>query len=74
MTSKRNIKLGGGPEEVNQDFYNRQQCSVFGCAVIYFDPDKKQNKTIYVDYLSDVLSHDGVFVRDCISDLLSKIY
>ena len=71
---KENIKLGGGPNEMNQDFYHRQQCTVFGCAVIFFDPVLKKSKTVYVDYFSDVLSHDGVFVRDCISDLVSKIY
>ena len=70
---KENIKLGGGPVELNQDYYHRQQCSVFGCAVVFFDPVSKKHKTVYADYFSDVLSHDGIFVRDCISDLLSKI-
>ena len=27
-----------------------------------------------MDYFSDVLSHDGVFVRDCVSDLITKLY
>ena len=70
---KENIKLGGGPKEINQDFYHRSQCSVFGCAVIYVDPELKKPKVIYTDYLSDVLSHDGVFVRDCIAHLISKL-
>ena len=40
---KENIKLGGGPNEMNQDFYHRQQCTVFGCAVIFFDPVLKKS-------------------------------
>ncbi len=66
--------MGGGPREINQDFYHRQQCSVLGCAVIYFDSQLKKTKTIYADYFSDVLSHDGVFVSQCISHLLTNIY
>jgi hypothetical protein len=65
--------LGGGPNEVNQDFYNRQQCSVFGCAVVYFDPVLQRTKTGYVDYFSDVLSHDGVYVKDCITHLIQNL-
>ena len=73
MDFKENIKLGGGPAEENQAFYSRQQCSVLGCAIVFYNPETRKRKTAYVDYFSDVLSHDGVFVEDCITHLVQNI-
>ena len=71
---KENIKLGGGPCEVGHYLSNQQQCAVLECGVIYFDPEIKKVKTIYVNYFPDVFLHDGVFVRGRITDLMPKIF
>jgi hypothetical protein len=71
---KENIKLGKGPVELNHEFYHRQQCSVYGCQVIYYNQIYQKVKTVNVDFFSDILSHDGVFVQDCLQKLLENIY
>jgi hypothetical protein len=69
---KENLKLGGSPNELNQDFYNRKNCSVLGMCLIYKDINN-QIKKEYKDFFSDVLSHDGLFIKDCLHQLLSSI-
>ncbi len=80
---KENITVGRGPRETNKDFYNKTQRSLFGCAVYYKDkqtlPNTVNNKHIsisqtkhqYVHFISEVLAHDGLFVCDCLTKLLT---
>jgi hypothetical protein len=69
---KENLKLGGSPNELNQDFYNRKNCSVLGMCLIYKDNNNKIKKE-YKDFFSDVLSHDGLFIKEYLHQLLSSI-
>src|SRR5579871_1096224 len=39
---KENLKLRGSPNELNQDFYNRKNCSVLGICLIYKDNKNKK--------------------------------
>ena len=71
---KENIRLGEGPVQLNHEYYGKQQCSVFGCQVVYFNQRLKKIKTVNVDYFSDILNHDGAFVKDCLQKLLEDIY
>jgi large subunit ribosomal protein L32 len=50
-------------------FYKKQQVSVFGFAVCYKD-ENGQSSTKYFDYLLPILSHDSLFIMDCIRKLL----
>ena len=68
---KENIRIGGGPVEVGRDFYEKQQVSVLGFAVHYRDEEGTLYRR-YVDYLSPILSHDSLFVTDCIAKLLAR--
>ena len=70
MDFKENIKLGGGPIEIGNDFYTRQQCSVLGMAIVYRDQVTKQPRLEYLDFFSDILSHDALFASDCINKVL----
>src|SRR5579871_3218856 len=49
MNFKENLKLGGSPNELNQDFYNRKNCSVLGMCLIYKDNNNKIKKE-YKDF------------------------
>ena len=66
---KENIRLGGGPIECGKDFFTRQQCSVLGMAVVYWNQVTKQPSVEYIDFFSDILSHDALFVSNCISNM-----
>ena len=70
MDFKENIKLGGGPIEIGNDFYTRQQCSVLGMAIVYREQVTKQPRLEYLDFFSDILSHDALFASDCINKVL----
>ena len=35
MDFKENLRIGGGPNETKNDFFNHQQISVLGLAIIY---------------------------------------
>ena len=72
MDFKENIKLGGGPIELGNDFYNRQQCSVLGMAVVHCNQVTKQPRLHYIDFFSDILSHDALFVSHCVKKMLHK--
>ena len=69
---KENIRLGGGPVECGQDYFTRQQCSVLGMAVGYWNQVKQQPSVEYVDFFSDILSHDALFVSNCLSNVLDN--
>src|SRR5579871_5225062 len=71
MDFKENLKLGGSLNELNQDFYNRKNYSVLGICLIYKDNNNKIKKE-YKDFFSDVLSHDGLFIKECLHQLLSS--
>ena len=44
MNFKENLRLGGGPTETKKDFFNKQQISVLGLAII-----KNENNFIKTD-------------------------
>ena len=69
---KENIRLGDGPVETGQNYFTRQQCSVLGVAVVYWNQVKKQPSVEYVDYFSDILSHDALFVSNCVGNVLDN--
>ena len=67
---KENLKIGGGPIETNNCFYEKTPISVLWFAVAF-----KINNRIkyeYHDYLSEILSHDSLFSGKCLIDLLKK--
>src|SRR5579871_643240 len=63
MDFKENLKLEGSPNELNQDFYNRKNYSVLGIYLIYKDNNNKIKKE-YKDFFSDILSYDGLFIKE----------
>ena len=65
---KENIKVGEGPRETGRDFYGKSQRSVLG-FVVYFKQNGEIKQRFY-HFVSEILSHDGLFVRDCINQLL----
>ena len=67
---KENFKIGGGPIETEANFYHKQSVSVLGFAIYYKD-DQGLPITCYFDYLSPILSHDSLFITDCIRKLLA---
>jgi len=71
MDFKENLKLGGSPRELNQDFYHKVNCSILGMCLVYKDQNGEIRKE-YTDFFSDILSHDGLFVKDCLNLLLSS--
>jgi len=73
MDFKENVKIGGGPVETGASYYKQKQISVLGFAVHF--TDEYGNLTMrYFDFLSEILSHDSLFVVDCISKLLSQSF
>ena len=59
MDYEENIKIGGGPIETNQCFYENAPVSILGYALVY----KKDEMVIYEyhDFLSEILYHDSFF-------------
>ncbi|CAG8507156.1 13046_t:CDS:2, partial [Dentiscutata heterogama] len=70
---KKNIRIGGDLVETENNFFEKTQVSVLGFAVYYHEPDRSLH-TQYFDYFSDVLSHDTLFVINCITKLLSHSF
>lgn len=67
---KENIKIGGGPIETNNCFYEKKPISVLGFALVF-----KENGIIkyeYHDFLSQILSHDSLFSGECLISLLKS--
>ena len=67
MDFKQNFKIGGGPVEMSQSFYNKSSISCLGFCVIY--KVSGEVKRTYYDYLSEVISHDSHFVINCLKKL-----
>jgi len=71
MDFKENFKIGGGPIETSRNFYEKTQISLLGFAIYYKD-NNNIIQTQYFDFFSKILSHDSLFVSDCINQLLSN--
>ena len=67
---KENLRLGGGPRETNQMFYQMEQCSVLGFCLIHKSADGVVHKD-YFDFFSSILSHDSLFAKDCLRNLVT---
>jgi hypothetical protein len=48
---KENLKLGGSPNELNQDFYNKVNCSVLDTCLIYKNENNQIKKNIKIFFL-----------------------
>ena len=70
MDFKENFKIGGGPVESSQIFYNKSQISCLGFCIIYKENNVVKRK--YVDYLSKIITHDSYYVIQCIQSLHKK--
>ena len=70
MDFKQNFILGKGPIETNHDFYHKIQVSCLGFYVMYKNGEHIVKK--YVDYFSKILSHDSLYVIDCIRMLIKN--
>jgi hypothetical protein len=68
MDFKQNMCVGGGPVETGRVYYAKKQVSVLGIAVHYRD-DMNNLRVRYVDFLSEILSHDSLFAGDCLTKL-----
>lgn len=67
MDFKQNFKIGGGPVEKSQSFYNKSSISCLGFCVIYKVRGKVDRK--YYNYLSEVITHDSYYVINCLRSL-----
>lgn len=67
MDFKQSFKVGGGPVEKCQDFYNKSQVSCLGFCVI--TKESLNVKRRYYNYLSDVIKRDSYFVKNCLKNL-----
>ena len=70
MDFKENLQLGGSAREIGQIFYSKTQISLLGSVIYFIDQGTLKKK--HVNFLSKLLSHDGVFVKDCLRTLLSR--
>lgn len=61
MDFKQNFKVGGGPVETSQCYYNKSSVSCLGFCVI--TRDEYGLKRSYHNYLSEIISHDSYFVK-----------
>ena len=70
---KENIKLGGGPREVSQVFYNKSQRTILGFCLIFKQKNEKKEETKvnYINFISEELTHDSFFVKKCFKKLFS---
>ena len=66
MDFKENFKIGGGPIETGRNFYEKTQISLLGFAIFYKD-NNGIIQTQYFDFFSKILTHDSLFVIDCIN-------
>ncbi|PVU85863.1 hypothetical protein BB560_006880 [Smittium megazygosporum] len=67
---KENFKIGGGPIETTRDFYQKSQISDLCFCVLSKSGDLVQRR--YYNYLSENLSHDSLYVINCLKDLLCR--
>lgn len=69
---KENLVVGGvGPVEVGKDFFDRTQVSCLGFCLNYKNGEKTETK--YYDFLSHVLSHNALFVKECVIQLMETV-
>ena len=68
MDFKQNFKLGNGPVETSHDFYYKKDISLLGFQV-YKKTNGLLTKKNY-NFLSENLSHDSFFVKNCIDKLI----
>ncbi|PWA01094.1 hypothetical protein BB558_002840 [Smittium angustum] len=73
MDFKENFKVDGGPVEIGARFYTKSQISDLGFAAIYIDSVGKK-KYKYFNYMSEILSHNPLYVSDCLSDLFRDTF
>jgi hypothetical protein len=66
MDFKENVKVGGGPRETSHSWWNKIQFTLLDILVI-----TSKNFHFY-DFISEDLTHDSVFVKSCLTDLLKK--
>jgi hypothetical protein len=52
-------------------FYRMEQCSVLGFCLIHKSADGVVHKD-YFDFFSSILSHDSLFAKDCLRDLVME--
>lgn len=68
---KENIRIGGGPVETKANFYEQKMISDLGIAVLY--KDKKGNNTkSYYNFFSEILTHDALYPKQCLSELFKR--
>ena len=67
---KENLKIGEGPEETKQIFFNKEQVSVLGFALIYWEYGLL--KMDYITYLSNQLTYDSRFTGQCLTGLFQE--
>jgi hypothetical protein len=77
MDFKENLALDCGIQEVNRQFYNKPQRSFFGLVACYRDKNEEPLKKSHFDFVSNVLTHDTLYVTECLdkffgSDLFTK--
>ena len=70
MDFKENFKIGGGPVETSQIFYNKSQVSCLGFCLIYREGNNIKRK--YINVLSKIITHDSYFVIKCLELFLKK--
>ena len=70
MDFKENFKIGGGPIETSQIFYNKSQVSCLGFCLIYKEDNQIKRK--YYNYLSKIITHDSYFVIKCLESFQLK--
>ena len=66
---KQNIELNRGPSEDSKSYYSRPQRSYFTIALIH---GEDEGRITYYDFISDLLTHDSLFVIDCLNILLQS--
>lgn len=67
---KENFKIGGGPIETNNCFYEKIPISLLGFAIAFKENEKIKYE--YHDFLSEILSHDSLFSGQCLISLLKN--
>ena len=67
MDFKQSFKIGGGPVELSQSFYNKSSVSCLGFMMITNSGGNIRRR--YYDFLSEVITHDSFFVKNCIESL-----
>ena len=69
---KQNVKIGTGPRQVSQQYYQMQQQSVFGVIVYFYCTNSNTIKQRNIHFISSILSHDGLFASECLRLLMKK--